>query len=161
MAARGNRIVVTSHDNRPYLEGIMNGTPKPGTVMQMEAAVEPIAGKYSWVVYNRSADGDRPQGPLAVLAENWKLGKDATTAYVTGEQCFLWVPRAGEELNMLVANIAGTSDSFAIGDLLIVNDGDGLLVATTGSPESEPFMVGSTTAAITADTLIHCFYTGY
>ena len=70
------------------------------------------------------------------------------------------MPAAGEEINVLVANIAGTSDSFAIGDLLMVNDGDGKLIATTGSPESEPFIVLETQSAITADTLIHCMYTG-
>ena len=161
MASQGNKIVVKSHDNRPYVEGFISGTDKPGTVMQISPAVEPISGRYTWLNYDRAADGNRPAGPLAVLVENWKLGKDATTAYVTGEYCLLWIPQAGEELNMLVANIAGTGDLFAIGDLLIVDDGTGKLIATTGTPESEPFMCASTTAALTADALMHCFYTGY
>lgn len=159
--ALGNKIVVKSHDNRPYLEGIIDGTDKPGTVMQIKAATEPISGRFTWENYDRGADGERPQGPLAILAENWKLGKDAETAYVDGEYCFLWVPQAGEELNVLVANIGGTSDSFAIGDLLIVDDGTGKMIATTGSPESEPFMVAETVAALTADALVHVFATGY
>jgi len=156
-----NKIVISSHDNRPYKEGIITGTPSPGTIMQLTAAVEPISGKYTWEVYNRAADGERPQGPLAILCENWKLGKTATDAYVSGEYGLVWVPQAGEELLVLVANIAGTSDSFAIGDLLIVDDGTGLMIATTGSPESEPFCVIETVAAITANTLVEVMYTGY
>jgi hypothetical protein len=156
-----NKIVLSGEPKGRFLEGIVDGTPKPGTIMQIKAATEPVGGKHTWEVYNRAADGERPQGPLAVLTENWKLGKTPTDAYVDEEQCMMYVPNPGDELLVLVANIAGTADSFAIGDLLIVNDGDGLMIATTGTPESEPFCVAETVAALTADTLVHVFYTGY
>ena len=157
--AVGNEIVVSGNPKGVFLEGTVNGTPKPGTVMQINAATEPVGGRHDWTAFNADADGD--QRLVAVLDIDHLQGKIATDAYVDGDRCFLYCPAAGEELNVLVANISGTSDSFAIGDLLIVNDGDGLLVATTGTPESEPFVVMETKAAITVDTLIHCIYTGH
>jgi len=157
--ASGNEIIVSGNPKGVFLEGTVNGTPKPGTVMQINAAQEPVGGRHDWTAYNVDADGN--QRLVAVLLPDSLQGKVATDAYVDGDRCFLYVPAAGEELNVLVANIAGTSDSFAIGDILIVNDGDGLAIATTGTPESEPFVVLETVAAITADTLVHVMYTGH
>ena len=46
--------------------------------------------------------------------------------------------------------------------ILIVDDGTGLLIATTGSPEIEPFMNMSVVTDPTgADFLNHVMYTGY
>ena len=155
-------ILLEGEPKGKRIEGYIDGsTPKPGTVMQLKAATEPVNGRHTWEVYNRDADGNRPQGALAVLLEDHLQGKDDDDAYADGDRCFLYVPAPGDELRMLVANIAGTGDSFAIGDLLIVNDGDGKLIATTGSVESEPFTVMETVAALTADTLVHCMFTGY
>lgn len=157
-----NKIVLSGAPSGRFLEGIVSGTPKPGTVMQIKPNVEPIAGKFTWLVYDRAADSDRPASPLAVLLENWKLGKLTTDAYVDGEYCQMYCPLPGDELLMLVANIAGTGDTFKIGDIMIVDDGTGKLVATTGSPEIEPFIIIETKAtALTADTLVECMYTGY
>ncbi len=161
--ASGNNILLNDITAKGvYMEGIIEGTPKPGTVMQIKAATEPIGGRPTWVPYNRDADGNRPQGPLIVLLPDHLQGKIATDAYVTGARGFGYVPQAGEELNMLVANQAGTADAFAIGDLLMVDDttDNGMLIATS-SPETEPFMVMETVAAITEDTLVHCIHTGY
>lgn len=159
--AQGNEIIVTAVPRGVFLEGIVSGTPKPGTVMQVKAATEPVEGAYTWEVYNPDADGN--QRLIAVLLPDQLQGKLATDAYVDGDRCFLYCPIPGEELNMLVAAAGtGTGDSQAIGDLLIVNDGDGLLIATTGSPESEPFMVMETLSdVVAAGTLCHCMYTGH
>lgn len=156
---QGNEIIVTSPPRGVHLEGIIDGTPKPGTVMQIKAAVEPVGGRHTWEDYDVDADGD--QRLIAVLLPDQLQGKIAADAYVSGDRGFLYVPLPGEDLNMLVLNIAGTGDLFAIGDILMINDGDGKLIATTGSPESEPFIVMQTVAAITADTLIWCKFTGY
>lgn len=156
--ALGNKIVIAQDPRGRQIEGKLSGALKPGTCVQLSAATEPVAGRYQWEVWDAGADGD--QRLVAVLMENFR-GDDATTAYVTLEQCRIYIPLPGDELNMLVENIAGTSDSFAIGDLLMVNDASGKLVATTGSPESEAFVVMETVAAITADTLVHCMFTGY
>ncbi len=156
--AIGNEIVVSSNPKGVFLEGTVDGTPKPGTVMQINAQ-EPVGGRHDWTAFNADADGN--QRLIAVLLPDSLQGKDADAAYVDGDRCFLYCPAAGEELNVLVLNIAGTSDAFAIGDILIVNDGDGKMIATTGTPESEPFVVLETKAAITADTLVHCMYSGH
>ena len=156
-----NVIVLSPAPNGRFVEGIISGTPKPGTVMQLKAATEPVNGKHTWEVYNRAADGNRPQGPLAILTEDNLQGKTVDDAYVTGTLGQLYFPIPGDELQVLLLNIAGTGDAFAIGDLLIVNDGDGKMIATTGSPENEPFTVAETLAAITADTLCHVFFSGY
>ena len=154
-------IVLSAAPAGRFLEGILSGTDKPGTVMQLKAATEPVAGKFTWEAYNRSADGEQPQGPLAILLEDALQGLLVTTAGVTATQRRFYVPIPGDELQVLLLNIAGTGDAFAIGDILTVNDGDGKMIATTGSPEMEPFVVAETLTAITADTLCHVFYTGY
>lgn len=162
--AEGNKILITGDPHGNFLSGYINGTPKPGTVMQVKAATEPVAGRHTWEVYAPpdSADGYRTQGPLAVLLEDDEQGKTASDAYVTGTIGKLYCPLPGDDLNMLVKNISGTGDTFAIGDLLIVDDDSGKLIATTGTVEAEPFVVMETVAtALTADTLVHCMYTGY
>lgn len=151
-------IILSNQPRGVFLEGIVDGTPKPGTVMSVVAATEPENGAYTWEPWNGAADGERSL--IAVLLEDSLQGKTENDAYVSGDRCFLYVPVAGELLNMLVANISGTSDAFAITDKLIVDDGTGKLIATTGSPEIEPFMVMETKAALTADTLVKCMYTG-
>lgn len=158
--AKGNEIIISSNPRGQFLEGIVSGTPKPGTCMQVKAATEPEGGRFTWEVYNATADGD--QRLIAVLLPNHAMGVMETTAYTTGTRCYMYCPVPGEELNMLVANIQGTSDTFAIGDLFIVDDGTGKLIATTGTPESEPFICCETVStALTADTLTHCMFTGY
>ncbi|MCK9570500.1 hypothetical protein M0R72_16250 [Candidatus Pacearchaeota archaeon] len=161
--AKGNCIVVEANPRGKFCEGIVSGTPYPGTIMQIKAATEPVGGRFTYEAYNRDADGNRPQGPLYVLCEDKLQGKAATAAYADGDRCFLYCPLAGDELNVLVS-AAGTStgDSQAIGGLLIVNDGDGTCVATTGSPESEPFVVMETTSdVVAAGTLTWVRHTGY
>ena len=158
--AKGNEIIVTSEPHGRFIEGTVSGTPKPGTCMQIKAATAADAnGRHTWEVYNRAADGN--QYLVAVLLPDHYRGKLVSDAYVTGDHCFLYCPLPGDELNMLVANIVGTSDDFAVGDLLIIDDGTGKLIATTGTPEAEPFEVLETKAALTADTLVWCHFTGY
>lgn len=161
--AKGNEIIVSAEPMGRFLEGIISGTPKPGTVMQIKAATEPVNGRHTWEVYNRVIDANR--GLIAVLLPDHLQGKTATDAYTSGDRGFMYVPIAGEELNMLVANLAGTADDFAIGDLLTVDDGTGKLIDTVGTSgmgvESEPFIVLETVTDPTADHLVHCMFTGY
>ena len=154
-----NTIVLSGAPQGRFIEGIVYGTPKPGTAMQIKAATEPVGGKHTWQVYTPGTDGDRRT--IAILLENVFLGRTVSDAYVSGEQCRLYIPQPGDELQVLLANIAGTGDAFAIGDLLIADSGTGKFIATTGTPESEPFQVMETLAALTADTLCHVMYTGY
>ena len=157
--AKGNEIVVSAEPMGRFLEGTVDGTPKPGTVMEIVPATEPTGGRHKWRVYQPGTDGE--QRLIAVLLPDHLQGKTATDAYVDETRCFLYCPVAGEELNMLFADVAGTADDVAIGDVMIVDTGTGKLIATTGSPESEPFIALETVTDPTADHLVHCMYTGY
>lgn len=147
------------------LEGYVEGALLPGTVVQRKAATEPKSGAYTYQAYNRDADGNRPAGALWVLLEPGVLdpSKLITDAYVSGDHCRLYCPVPGDWLLMLVSKAGtGTGDSIAISDSLIVDDGTGLLVATTGSPETEPFAALETMSDVEADgTLTLCEFTGF
>lgn len=157
---KGSEIILSANPKGVFLEGIVSGTPKPGTVMQIKAATEPEGGRHTWEVFNQASDGTLAL--IAVLLPDELQGKLATDAYVTATRCFLYCPIAGEELNMLVAAPGtGTGDSFAIGDRLMVDDGTGILVADS-SGASVPFLVMETVAdVVAAGSLVHCMYTGH
>jgi len=160
---KGTRVLITEEPRGRFVEGVVSGTPAPGTIMQIKAATAMDGnGRHTWEAYNRDADGNRPQGPLAVLLERGE-GYDYETAYATGYQCFLYIPLPGDEMNLLWSTAGtGESDSVAVGDLAIVDDGTGYLVATTGTPESEPFMAMEALTDTTATgTMCWCIFTGY
>ena len=158
--AKGNEILLSANPRGVFLEGYVNAALQPGIVCQIDVS-EGLGddGRADWEAYNTAADGE--QRLIAVLLPDQLKGKLATDAYASGDRCFLYVPCPGEELNMLLLDIAGTGDDFAFGDILMVNDGDGKLIATTGSPESEPFQLMEVVTDPVADTLAHCIYTGY
>ena len=159
--AYGNKIVVSGEPSGKFIDGILSGTPKPGTCMELTSTAF-VNGRGTWQVYQPGTDGE--QRLVAVLTEEYLLGGVATAAYVTGDRIQVYCPLPGEEVNVLAKNIGGTStgsgDSFAVGDVLTVDTGTGKVIATTSTPEMEPFVVLETVAEITADTLVHCMYTG-
>lgn len=156
---KGSTIIATSNPKGTFLEGYVSGTPKPGTCMQIKAATAEKGGRFTYEVYNADADGN--QREVLVLLEDELRGKLAADAYADGDHCMLYSPAPGEELNMLVADIAGTADDHTIGQILIIDDGTGKLIATTGTPESEPFVCLETATDPTADALLLCRYTGH
>lgn len=155
-----NEIVLSADPKGHFIEGIIEGTPKPGTCMMIKAATEPDSGgRLTYVVWNGAADGE--QDEVIVLLPDSLQGKTPSDAYVTGTRGYLYIPVAGDELQVLAAD-AGTQNTFAIGDKLMIDDGTGLAIATTGSPEMEPFKVMETVDTdIEANTLIHVRYTGH
>lgn len=162
MARSGiNRIVIKG--NGQFVEGIIGTgiTPKPGTCMQIDYSVAQVRGKNTWGLYSRDADGNRPKGPYIILVEDKYQGKDMTEAYAAGEQCWGYIPVAGDELHLLISDISGTGDDHAKGELLIVDSGTGEFIATTGTPESEPAVLNETITDPTTDTLAECHWTGY
>jgi hypothetical protein len=161
--ARGNRIVVTAEPKGQFVQGyIATGeTPKPGTILQVQAATALKGGRETWEIYNADADGGRPKGPFIVLIEDYLSGKAATEAYAAGDFAFGYVPKQGDELNLLVLNIAGTADDHTKGEMLIVDDTTGKMIATTGTPETEVAQLKETITDPTADTLAWCVWTGY
>ena len=162
--SRGNSIFVTSNPRGIYMEGVVKAgeTIFPGVVVQFDISAGINGnGKFTWELFNADADGGRPKGPLICVIEDRKQGKLMTASYVAGDVIYGYVPLAGEELNMLLGDVAGTGDAHTAGEMLIVDDTTGELIATASTPETEPFMLLETVAAPTADTLAHVIYTGY
>jgi hypothetical protein len=140
--AKGNEIIITVAPRGIFLEGYVNAALKPGTVVQPDVS-EGIGddGRLDWEAYDPGIAQNGARRLIAVLLPDQLKGKLATDAYVSGDRCFIYVPIAGEELNMLVTNLAGTADDHSLGDLLMVGQGTGTLLASAGSPESEPFIL--------------------
>ena len=82
----------------------------------------------------------------------WRLSGDTVDVYT---------PLPGEECNVLKGDVAGTSDDFAIGDMLMLDTGTGKVIASTGSPQSQPWQCLETITDPTADVMVHALYTGY
>jgi len=158
----GTGIMVSSHPRGVFLEGKASGTLKPGMIVQIKAT-DLVSGRPVFEKYNRDADGNRPQGPFFVVLEDTLQGKTYSDSYSDGDRVFVYAPLPGEELNVLwSAAGTGTGDSVAIGDLAIPDDGTGLLITTTGTPECEPFMAMEAVSDVTAEgTLVRCMFTGY
>jgi hypothetical protein len=155
----GTKILCEERPKGVFLEGYISSTPKPGTVMQVKAATEPVNNRFTWEAFNQAADGTLAL--IAVLLEKEHEGKTYDDAYADGDWGYLYCPVAGEQLNMLVANVSGTADTFAIGDRMMVDDTTGKLVADS-SGASVPFIILETEAtALTADEHKRCMYTGH
>lgn len=154
-----DQIVLSAAPGGRFLEGLVatGTTPVPGIMMMLEAAVEPIGGKHFWTPFT---DADGATGLVAILLPCRHRGLDKTGAYVAEEQCYLYCPIPGDEINVLLQNQGGTADAFAIGDKLMVDSGTGKFLASVYN-EAEPFIVAETLAALTADTHCHAFFTGY
>ena len=160
---RGSEIILASNPRGMFMEGyIKTGeTPYPGTHMQVDPTVALRGGRHTYNIYNPGADGEHPLGPIWILNYDYLAGRLPTAAYAAGERCFLYCPYAGEEFNLLVKNIAGTADDHALGEKLMIDTGTGMLIATTGTPESEPYVLLEAITDPTADTLAWVQYTGY
>lgn len=138
------------------MDVIISGTPKPGTVMQIKGATEPVEGMFTMEVFNQAGDGTHNE--VAVLLEDDKQGKLATDAYVDGTVGQVYFPVGGEQLNMLFQNQSGTADDVAIGGRYEVDDGTGLMIAeATGTAK---FKALETVTDPTADQLVHMMYMG-
>lgn len=162
----GNNIVITEgpQGRGARKQVIVSGTPKPGTIMTPKPGAADVQGR---PVYEpagvtaglMTADGSRI--PIAVLDADWKGGRTNADAYEDGEVAEVYFPVEGDELNCRKANESGTADDTVINTtLMIVDDGTGLLLVTTGSPESEPFLARETITDPTAEQLMRVQYIG-
>ena len=157
--ARGNAIIVTSDPQGMFMEGYSSGgTLYPGTVLQIDPTVALNNGRHTYKAYQPGADGENPLGPIWVLLFDGKIGQTAVDAIAAGSRITVYSPRSGEELNMLVANLAGTADDHTKGEKLMIDTGTGKLIATTGTPENENFVLLETITDPTADTLAWVLY---
>jgi hypothetical protein len=135
-----------------------------GMAMELVPATEPTNGRYSWQpVQTGAASLSRP---LVIVLGDTMEGYAPMNAYTgspnalqAGYQIFLYWPMHGDEMNLLVENITGTSDHFAIGDKLMIDPtstGYGKWVKQV-STDPAPAMVEETIAAgITIDTYVAC-----
>lgn len=159
----GNEIVVTSPHGRK-IEGIIAGTPKPGTMMQVKAAVAPIGGRFTYEVFGTtSVGGDGAPRELLILDIDAGQGFTYDSAYQDGKRGFLWAPLPGDELNVRKADISGTSsatEDLAIGQRLLIVDGTGKIspvaVGVIASPVVYPFVCLETLVDQPAETLVWC-----
>lgn len=164
--ARGSLIVLVSHAGRK-IEGTIEGDDLlPGSIMEIKpGTAEDADGRLTYRVATPGADGGFPNGPLFVLDINFLAGGTADTPYATGTRGFLWAPSEGDELNVRVsAPGTGTGDLIAAGTPLIIDNGTGNLIETTGTPDCEPFI---TMEAVeypddleSTGTLVLCQFTG-
>lgn len=155
---RGTKIVVTENPRGYFKECIVSGTPKPGTVMELDPTTAHVGGVFTWQAYGTdaasggrgvAADGDRKV--VAVLVEKYWEGKMYSDAYASGDRGRLYFPLPGDELNMILENQSGTGEDFAIGDELMVDDGTGKLLECDSDAEAHPFTCLETQSALTAD----------
>lgn len=152
--ARGSQIIVSSNPKGVFMEGIIYGTPVPGTLIQVRAAALGGDGRHTWEPA-APVDGDGKQALVAVLDADWDQGQLATSAYVTGTRCFIYIPIAGEEVNVLLGEVAGTANSYAIGDQVMMDAEDGILVPnSTGT--FRPFTVLETVTQVSGSHLTWC-----
>lgn len=158
MAARGETIIISTEPCGKFLSGVVSGTPKPGTLMEIMTPFH-SNGRHRYRAYQPGTDGERRM--VIVLLEDNLQGKLVTDAYTNGSWGRFYVPAAGEELNMLIGDVVGTGDDHPAGELLMADTGTGKLVASTGSPESEPFILLEAVTDPIADFLSPCMYTGY
>lgn len=164
---QGTKIIVSSHPKGVFEECKIVGTPKPGTVMELDDGVAPVGNVFSWAAYgsdaasggnNVTADGDRKI--IAILLEDWGQGKIYSDAYAAGDRGYLYFPVMGETFNMLLQDVAGTADDFTIGQELMVDDGTGKLLACDTDAEAHPFMCLETVTDPQADHWTWCMFTG-
>lgn len=156
--AKGQDVVVSSNPKGQFLEGIIGDTSKPGTVMQIKAATVPVGGRHTWIAAAVGTDG--LPGIIAVLRPDHLQGKTITDAYVSGTRCFLYCPIAGEEVNVLLDEGAGTSNTIAIGDRFMLDAEDGICVPASGTPSSVPFIAMEAYTNVAGSQLTWCTFTG-
>lgn len=161
--ARGSRIIVSADPKGKFTEGVLATGEKPGTIMQIDPTVALAGGRHTFKVYDRAADGDQPAGAFWVLTEHLQAlqGKTALDAYTAGDRGSLYAPQDGEELNLLFGNAAGTADDVALGDIMMVDDGTGKIITTTGTPETEVAVALEAIVDPVADQLLWVQWSGH
>ena len=120
-----NRIVQSSNPRGHFREGTLTTgfTPKPGTIMELNAAG--IGGRAKWIPWSKATGA---YGQIAVLCNFDEEGQLITTAFVDSARIKLYFPANGEELYLLYQDIAGTADDVAFGNLLSVTQTTGKLI---------------------------------
>lgn len=174
--AKGQEIVLSAEPRGRMEEATITDTSVPGTIMEIVPATALLGGRPSVRARSQSAGAlgpicvllaDRLQGKLGVGGSGATVSSGGVSvtgpaltgdAYAANTQCFIYWPEAGDELNLVVGDVAGTSDTIAIGDLYGVNN-NGKLIKDS-SYNSAPFLAMEATAALTGDAMIWFKYLG-
>ncbi len=162
---QGTEIIVASPYGRK-IEGIISGTPKPGTMMQVKNTAI-INGRPTFETYAPGV-GDGAPRPLLILDIDAYQGFTYNDAYVTLTRGFVWALLPGDEVNVRKADISGTgsaTEDVAIGQRHLIVDGTGKIssvaVGVIASPVVYPFIAMEVIVDQPAETLIHCMVSGY
>lgn len=175
--ALGNVILITPEPKGRFEEIIVVGTPKPGTHMVIKPGttftrggrceMEP-AGTTAASSTNQGMNADGERIPIAILLCATDAGASGvppfigpTDAYTTGSRGTVYYPVPGDEMNILFQDNTGTGalEDIVIGSKLIVDDGTGKVLQSTGSPECEPWVSNEAVADVAADRLIWATFT--
>ena len=155
-AITSDSIIVSSDPKGHIKEMYVDGALLPGTAVEVKPATAAVNGRFTARVYTgAAADGERVL--LGVLLEDSIQGKTTSDAYTSGTLGRVFFPCPGDEFLGLVAD---SEDTVAIGDKLILDNGTGEFLETTGTPESEPAIALEALGTIAADTLCHMMATG-
>jgi hypothetical protein len=110
---------------------VVDGTPKPGTIMQIKAATVPDGGgRHTYTAWNPGGDGAINGGPVVILLQDRYRGKTWEDAYTAGTRCFLYHCVLGEEYNVRRTAITGTgspTEDISIGEDLLIVSGTGFV----------------------------------
>jgi hypothetical protein len=137
--AKGNSIVVSASPINPFEWGYINDTSVPGTVMQIDNSVGPYTGRFAW---KASAPGTDGQGVLrAILMEDRQQGFPMTQAFVQGTWGEMYFPSSGEEVNLILGEVAGTGNSYNIGDALMIDAESGIMVPYVAGSGTDVFAI--------------------
>lgn len=155
---KGTEILLTTNPAGRFEEVVIYGTPKPGTCLEIKAAALDN-GRPTMQAVTRASGAI---GSICVLLPDSLQGQKYSDAYVSGARGLVYYPVAGEELNMIIADVAGTgsAEDNAIGDLFGVQTNTGKLLANN-SFASAPFQaMEARHGFITGDTWTHMKYLG-
>lgn len=134
-----NTIVLQSNPRGCFIEGIISGTPLPGTVMELVPGVNFVNGRGTFRSSTRAVGKDR----LALILQEDNLqGFPVGTAYVSGVRGFMYVPLPGEDVNVLTDVLGtgtGSGGGPTVGEYLEFNN-NGHLTVETGSPQNTAFI---------------------
>lgn len=166
MAAVGNEIVVTPNPLGRYIWGVLSGTPKPGTCMEIvPGTARDGNGNLTYRVATTGGHGSRRT--VLVLDRDKYQGGLAETAYTSGVVVVMYCPITGEELNVRKKDVSGTgsaSEDIDEGDYLIIEAGTGLLMKSAQSGvttiEATPFQAVEALVDPTSEALVWVMTTG-
>jgi hypothetical protein len=146
--ARGSKVLLAAQPKGVFLEGIISGTPYPGTLITVSPGVAIIEGRHTWIAGWSGSNAD-PRLTCIILEDDFQgfVGWNPVTgvigpAYVTGTRFRAYCPLPGEEMNICVAGQPGTgsTNAFTIGERLIFQASNGQAIVEATSSVKANFM---------------------